>query len=237
MAEAGFDFKKFIDDSKAVLLTPKEYFSSMPKEGGFVEPLIKAVIYGLVAGIITFIWSLLHLTAAAGAFGGIIGGGVGAMAIVGALIGAVIGLFIGGVIVLIISAICGGSTAFEACVRVTAALMVLSPINALLGFTGGISIYLGSIIGLAVSLYGLYLLYHAIVNALGGKEATAKILAIVLAAFPVIFMISALTCYKAASTVSDKYLKDADKYQQESEEAVKNLNKMLEEMKKQQGDK
>ena len=36
MAEGGFDFKKFIDDSKAVLMAPKEYFSSMPTSGGFV---------------------------------------------------------------------------------------------------------------------------------------------------------------------------------------------------------
>ena len=61
MAEAGFDFQKFIEDSKSVLTAPKEYFSSMPKTGGFVEPLIKATIYGLVAGVLYFIWGLLHL--------------------------------------------------------------------------------------------------------------------------------------------------------------------------------
>jgi hypothetical protein len=225
MAEAGFDFKKLIDDSKAALMTPKEYFAAMPKGGGFVEPLIKAVIYGLVAGIIIFIWSTLHLTAAAGALGGMFGGAVGAMAIVSSLIGAVIGLFIGGVIVLIVSAICGGSTDYEANVRVTASLMVLSPVNALLAFTGGISIWLGAIISLGVSLYGLWMLYNALVNALGAKEATAKIVSIVLAAFPVIFILSSITCYRAASNVSDKYMQDAQKIEQETK-------KMLEEMKK-----
>ncbi len=230
MADVSFDFKKLIDDSKAVLMTPKEYFASMPKTGGFVEPLIKAVIYGLVAGIITFIWSLLHLTAAAGMFGKWMGGGVGVMAIIGALIGAVIGLFIGGVILLIISAICGGSKDYEANVRVTASLMVLSPINALLGFTGGISIYLGAIISLAVSLYGIWLLYNALISALGAGEKAAKVVSIILAILPVISLISMLTCYKAASTVSDKYMSD----QQKQEEALKNFNKLMEEMKKQQ---
>lgn len=237
MAEGGFDFKKFIDDSKAVLMAPKEYFSSMPTSGGFVEPLIKAVIYGTIAGVITLIWSLLNLTAAAGVLGGAIGGGVGVMALIGSIIGAIIGLFIGGVILLIVSAICGGNTNYEANVRVTAALMVLSPVNALLSFTSGINLWLGGIISLAVSLYGLYLLYHAIVAALKGKEGTAKVITIVLAALVGLVLVSSLTCYKAASTIGDKYQADTEKYLKQNEDALKDFNKMMEELKKQQENK
>ncbi|HPI15722.1 MAG: Yip1 family protein [Spirochaetota bacterium] len=233
MAEGGFDFKKFIDDSKAVLTTPKEYFSSMPTSGGFVEPLIKATIYGTIAGVISLIWSMLKLTAAAGAFGGMIGGGVGVMALIGSIIGAIIGLFVGGVILLIVSAICGGNTNYEANVRVTAALMVLSPVNALLSFTSGINLWLGGLIGLAVSLYGLYLLYHAIVGALKGKEGTAKVITIVLAALVGLVLISALTCAKAVSTIGDKYQADSEKYLKQNEETLKDFNKMMEELKKQ----
>lgn len=233
MAEGGFDFKKFIDDSKAVLTTPKEYFSSMPTSGGFVEPLIKATIYGTIAGVISLIWSMLKLTAAAGAFGGMIGGGVGVMALIGSIIGAIVGLFIGGVILLIVSAICGGNTNYEANVRVTAALMVLSPVNALLSFTSGINLWLGGLISLAVSLYGLYLLYHAIVGALKGKEGTAKVITIVLAAIVGLVLISALTCAKAVSTIGDKYQADSEKYLKQNEETLKDFNKMMEELKKQ----
>ncbi len=39
MAEGGFDFKKLVDETKATLITPAEYFAVMPKEGGFGEPL------------------------------------------------------------------------------------------------------------------------------------------------------------------------------------------------------
>ncbi len=237
MAEGGFDFKKLIDDSKAVLMAPKEYFSSMPTEGGFVEPLIKAVIYGTIAGVFGLIWGVLHLTAASGAFGGLIGGGVGVMALVGSIIGAIIGLFIGGVILLIVSAICGGNTNYEANVRVTAALMVLSPISALLSFTSGINLWLGGLVSLAVSLYGLYLLYHALVNALKGKEGTAKVITIVLAALVGLMLISTLTCYKAASTIGDKYQADTEKYLKQNEDTLKDFNKMMEELKKQQGEK
>ena len=233
MAEGGFDFKKFIDDSKAVLTTPKEYFSSMPTSGGFVEPLIKATIYGTIAGVIALIWSMLKLTAAAGAFGGMIGGGVGVMALIGSIIGAIVGLFIGGVILLIVSAICGGNTNYEANVRVTAALMVLSPVNALLSFTSGINLWLGGLISLAVSLYGLYLLYHAIVGALKGKEGTAKVITIVLASIVGLVLISALTCAKAVSTIGDKYQADSEKYLKQNEETLKDFNKMMEELKKQ----
>jgi len=30
----SFDFSQFINDSKATVLSPKDYFSSMAKEGG-----------------------------------------------------------------------------------------------------------------------------------------------------------------------------------------------------------
>ena len=50
------------------------------------------------------------------------------------LAGALIGLFIGGVIMLVISAICGGNTDYEASVRIVLIVLV---ILALLGFFGG----------------------------------------------------------------------------------------------------
>ncbi len=223
MAEGGFDFKKFIDDSMEVITAPKEYFTSMPKEGGFIEPIVKAVIYGLVAGIITFIWGALKLSAASAMFGG----AVGAMAIVGGLIGAIIGLFIGGVIVLILSAIGGGSTNYEANVRVTASLMVMSPVSALFAFTGGLNLYLGAIVTLLISLFGIWLLYNALVNALGAKEGAAKVISIILAIFPIIFLISTLTCPRAANT----YMKGGTRQQQE---AMQDLMKQMEKMQKQQ---
>ncbi|HOP65028.1 MAG TPA: hypothetical protein PK906_16745 [Spirochaetota bacterium] len=34
MAEGGFDFKKLVDETKATLIAPAEYFTVMPKEGG-----------------------------------------------------------------------------------------------------------------------------------------------------------------------------------------------------------
>jgi hypothetical protein len=185
----SFDLNAFIKESKETLLNPKAYFSTMRTSGGMAEPVIKALIYGVVAGIIVFLWGLIGLVGQAGVFGA----GIGAMGLVYTVIAAVIGLFIGAVIVLIISAICKGNTDFEACLRVVASLMVVFPISALLGFISGISPVFGAIIGLCVNLYALYLLNYGLTESLKTNPGTTKILMYVLAVLLVIFMIIGLS--------------------------------------------
>ena len=142
MSNGTFDFNVFLNESKETLLNPKSYFTTMKTDGGMVEPLIKAVIYGGVAGLIYMIWGFLKI----GASGfGMLGGAVGIMALISMLIGAVVGLFIGAVIMLVISAICKGNTDYEANLRVTASVMVIMPVSALLSFTMGINLTLGII--------------------------------------------------------------------------------------------
>src|SRR4030042_5929845 len=101
MAEGCFNFQQLIDDSKNVLRNPKEYFTTMAKKGGMVEPIIKAVVYGAVAGILGMIWSFIGVSSM-GMFGGMHVGGIGIMILVGALVGSIIGLFVGAIIILIL---------------------------------------------------------------------------------------------------------------------------------------
>ena len=108
------------------------------------------------------------------------------------LIGGVIGLFIGGLILMLISMICGGDTNYETNVRVTASLMVLSPVSALLSFLNGINLYLGIIISLLIGLFGIWLLYIALLNTLSAKEKTAKIVCAVLAVLLILFSLGSL---------------------------------------------
>jgi len=204
MAEAAFDFKKFIDETKATLLTPADYFSVMPKTGGFAEPIIKALIYGTIGAVINLIWLTLGLGALGGMFGGMLGGGIGLTGLVISIISSIAMIFIGGAIILVISAICSGSTDYEANVRVTASLMALSPITAIFGFLTWVNPYLGGIVTLILSLYWLWMLYNALVKALGGNEGPAKIVSIILAAIPVLMLISGLLCAKAASSFLEK---------------------------------
>jgi len=236
MADAVFDFKKFIDETKATLITPAEYFPVMVKTGGYAEPLIKALIYGTIAAIINLIWATLSLTAVNGALGGLLGGGVGVMGLVMSIIGSIIGLFIGGAILLVLSAICGGSTDYEANVRATASLMALSPISALFGFLSGISLWLGGIVSIAVSLYGLWLLYNALTKGLGGKEGPAKVISIILAIIPVLMIISGLLCAKAVTTMGGEVMKkipvedeQIKKIMEESQKAAEKIQKELKE--------
>ena len=197
----GFDFELFIEDSKKALLSPQEYFSTMSTSGGLVEPIIKAVIYGVIMGVFALIWSLLGMSFG----GGWLGGGIGIMALVGSLIFAIIGLFIGGVIMLVISSILGGNTDFEANVRVVASLMVISVVQGVFGFLDGVNLYLAAIVSIAIGLYGLWMMYHALVQCLKAKEQGSKILALVLAVLLVITTFSGIAAKKMLSNFSDTY--------------------------------
>ena len=204
MSNGTFDFNQFVKESKDVLVDPN-YFSTMKTSGGMTEPLIKAVIYGAIAGLFTFLWSFLEIGAATS---GMFGGAVGILAFVWAIIGAIIGLFIGGVILLILSSICKGSTDFEANVRVTAAIMVMMPISSLLGFAGGLNLYLGIIIGLAVNIFALWLVYKGLVQALKAKPDTARIVIYVLIAIFVLFMLIGLGAKRRASQFMENFNSD-----------------------------
>ena len=188
MAESSFDFNKFIEETKSALLSPAEYFSTMSKTGGFVEPLIKAVIYGTLAGIINFLWITFNLVPA---FGSMFGGGLGASVIVTSIIASIIGLFIGGAIVLVISAICSGSTNYEENVRVTASLMSLYPVSAVFLYSPD-QFNSWRIVSLAVSLYGIWMLYNALIKSLNAKEGPAKVISIIFAVIPVLLIASSL---------------------------------------------
>jgi len=201
MSDSTFDVNLFIKESKDVLVNPKSYFSTMKTTGGMTEPLIKAVIYGAVAGALTFVWSLLKI----GAMGGMFGGAIGIMAFIWSIIGAIIGLFIGAVILLVISSICKGSTDFEANMRVTAAVMVVMPISAFLGFAGHFNLYFGLIVGLAVNVYALWLLYNGLVEALKSNPETTKIVSYVLVAIFVVFMLVGLGARKRANQFMNEF--------------------------------
>jgi hypothetical protein len=196
MSNGTFDFNELIKESKDVLVNPKSYFSTMKTSGGMTEPLIKAVIYGAFAGVISFIWSLLKVGAVTGSM---FGSAIGIMVFIWSIVAAIIGLFIGAVILLVISSICKGSTDFETNVRVTAAVMVVMPISAFFGFAGGINLYLGVALGLAVNIFALWLLYNGLIEALKSKPETTRVVFYVLIAIFVLFMLVGLGAKRKAN--------------------------------------
>lgn len=215
MSNGTFDFNEFLKESKETLLNPKSYFSTMKTSGGIAEPLIKAVIYGTITGILYLLWGVLRLGAVGG---GLLGGAIGIMAFIYAIIAAVIGLFIGAVILLIISSICKGNTDFEANLRVTASVMVVMPISAFFSFATGLNIYLGLVVSLVISAYSLWLLYHGLVESLKCNAGTAKIVCYVFIAIMVLFLLLGLSARNRAARFLNDYNKDA-------RELLKDVNK------------
>jgi hypothetical protein len=245
-----FDFQSFINDSKDALLNPKEYFSRIKLDGGFLEPIIKALIYGAIGGLITQIWLLFHLNVTVGGFFGssagfTIGGAI--FGVFGGAIFGVIGAFIGGLIVLVISSICNGNNDYEANFRIAVALMVIYPISAFVSVFGALLNIIGTLASLAVSLYSIYMLYLAITLALKGKEEIARTVGYVLASILAFFIILGLLLGSGARSISNyglnKYERELNKlekmandFEKSSANYEKDYEKMLEDLESEDND-
>lgn len=174
-----FNFKKFIEDSKATLFNSNDYFSKMPLSGGLTEPIIKALLYGAIIGVFAFVWMQLGIKNLPDEI--LSGGGTGVMVLADKIVTSLIGLFIGSAIVLVFSMVLSGNKDFEACVRVVASLMIISVVSSAFSFLSGVNYYLSLIVSIAISLWGLYLLYNALVYALKANKKGSRKLVIILA--------------------------------------------------------
>ncbi len=202
MNNGTFDFNAFIKESKDTLLNPKSYFASLKITGGLIDPLIKAVIYGLIAGLFAFLWNILNLSSMTS---GMLGSSVGVFIIAKYAFISVVGLFIGAVITLIISSICKGNTDFEANVRVVAAILVILPISAALDITGGINFYFGIIVSLAINLFAFWLLYNGLIETLKTKPETTKIVVYVFIGIFVITMLLGVQKMSEANRILNQF--------------------------------
>ncbi len=104
-----------------VVTAPAKFFKTMPKTGGFLEPLIFAVIMGFIAGIIQALINILGLSYAYVGFVESLG------MIIFVPIFAVIGSFIGAAIIYVIWKLIGSQENYETSYRCAAYLMALVP--------------------------------------------------------------------------------------------------------------
>lgn len=227
MAEPSFDFKKFITDSRQILIKPAEYFKKMEKSGGVEYPIIRALIYVVTAEIITFLWIILKLQSGGGISVSLPESIIEIILLIITMIASVILLFIGGIIVLTISALCGGITDFEASIRVTASLMIVIPLSAVIGVISGFSLYTGFIIFILIPLYSIFLMYNSITHALNGKRVVTRIVAIILSAFPVLLFMGTLKCMEKVKTMS----KEMERLPESNREMKEKFDKLKELMK------
>lgn len=133
----------YVETLKKVLTDPEGFYSEMPKEGGYGEPLtfaaINFAILGALSGIIAVVLS---------------GAGVSSIvtSLISSVIGGIIGLFIGGIILFIFFKIFGGSGGYEGTVRI-------------LSYSSAVNVFAWiPLIGMIIGLYGIWL------NIVGGKH-------------------------------------------------------------------
>jgi hypothetical protein len=185
MSYRVFDLSSFIKESVEVIAYPKAFFSALKTTGGLTEPLIKVLIYGAVTGAMAAVLTAFHFAVG----GDILIGFSGFKALSATIIGAVIGLFAGSLGLLVISSVCKGSTDFESCCRIVAAVMVLVPVGALLGLITNFSFYPGEFIVLCIKLFGLWLVYNALIEKLKAKQETTRIVIYIIGILVILFKI------------------------------------------------
>lgn len=167
-----FDLDLFRKETKNTLLNPKSYFSKMKFSGGMTEPILKALMYGIIAGIIYLICWLFRIKA----FGaGDVGDAVGLLAFIKIILGSLAGLFLGSGLLFLISSICSGITVFEVNLKVGSSLMAFLPVYAVLSILSALNVYIGLIISLIAFFYFLWLLYSAMVEALKCRPGNVRI--------------------------------------------------------------
>jgi hypothetical protein len=77
------------------------------------------------------------------------------------------------------------------------------------------------------------MLYLALVNGLTAKQASAKIVSLVLAGLIVILSISGMVAYKSMAYMGDKMMQKMEEVSKDSAEAQKKVEGMMEQLKKQ----
>jgi len=186
-AAPPFDIKAIVDAFVAVLTKPAEFFASpaIQNQQGFPQPLIFAVVMGVLAGVVGLLLAVLHL-------GAVFGIGAGLLGLVLSPIFAVLGAFIGGAIVHVIGLIGGGKGTYEQSVRIACYAMAVFPIAVLLRIISFLPL------DILANLYGLYIIALGVIALHQAKRQTVFIVVGVLAALAVIFGIVGFFAQRAA---------------------------------------
>jgi hypothetical protein len=213
MEAKDINFAAMPQTAVQVITAPAAFFKTMPKTGGFLEPLVFAVIMGFIAGIVHAILSLFGVGYGAGYGGGMMSGfGV----IIFMPIAAVVGSFIGGAILFVIWKLMGSQEEYETAYRCGAYLMALAPITAILSIIP----YAGGIINMTIYVYFIVIASTQVHNIPAQKAWMV---------FGIIGIIFALLGLRGEYTA--RHI--GDRWKTTTEETAKQYQQYLEEAKKQ----
>lgn len=192
MNDKALDPAKLMSKVIGVVVSPVEFFRSMEKTGGYLEPLIVVLASGVLSALIMLIYGLLGL----GFYSGYGSFASGFSGLVLMPIYLVIGSFIGGAIYFLIVKLMGSKENYEVAFRCVAYSSAIYPVLALFSAIP----YLGSLVQ---SLWPVALLAIASIHVNGVKQ---KLAWIVFGILGLIFAISAVsTEYAARNITHDLY--------------------------------
>ncbi len=222
MEQNNINFAAIPQTAVNVVTKPAEFFRGMPKTGGFLEPLVFAVIMGLITGIIQMIFSFIGL--------GPGGAGRGMMAGFGMIIfmpiAAAIGSFIGGAILFVIWKLMGSQENYETAYRCGAYIMAIAPVTTIIGAVP----YLGGLISMAI--YVFFLVTASVeVHHLESQKAW-----LVFGIIGVVFaLIGVFAEYKARNMSSEmeNWRNMGEKMSEEYRDSAEDAEKSADEMRKQ----
>lgn len=174
--ESKANLNSVVEDAKNVITNPAEFYRSMAKTGGFVDPVIFLVVMAFITGIIVSILSMVGL--------GMVGGmAVGVGAVIMMPIFALIGSFIGGAILFVIWKLMGSDEPYETAYRCIAYAAAIYPITAVVAIVP----YIGSLVGV---VWGMYLMINASIEVHKLASQTAYMVFGILGALLVVFNLS-----------------------------------------------
>ncbi len=160
-AEIQEQIRGILPTVREVIVNPGGFYATMPRSGGFLQPLVFMIVLGVVSGLILSVLSLIGLAPG----GGLITG-LAALIIVPILIG-IFG-FIVAAVLFVIWKIMGSQESYETAYRCMAYTAAIMPITTVLNLIP----YLGVVIGL---VWVTYLLVTASVKVHGIQTQKAWI--------------------------------------------------------------
>jgi hypothetical protein len=205
----------------SVVTKPAEFFKNMPKTGGFLEPLVFAIIMGFIGGIIQAVLNVVGL--GAGGYGGGIMSRFGVIIFMPIIVA--IGSFIGAALFFVIWKLMGSQENYETAYRCGAYLTALTPIAAIISVVP----YVGVVVIVGIDLF--YLVMASIyVHNLPSQKAW-----LVFGIIGVFFAIMGFSGeYKArhALPAIEQWREMGEKMRKDYQDQAKDMAKSTEEMRK-----
>lgn len=181
-----------------VITNPVGFYQSMVRSGGFVDPLIFAVIMGVIGGILQAVLNIFGI-----GFGGTIMLALASVILV-PIMTAIFG-FVGAAILFVIWRLLGSQESYEVAYRCGAYAAAITPVTTVLSIIP----YIGPLLGIA---WMTYLMIIASIQVHQVKPKTALIVFGAVGSLLILFSISSQFAAKKVERQMDKFQTDMSKF-------------------------